>query len=198
MPIAVASHPAELPRDAHRKLTRADCEALAEAGLLDWERFELIDGELIPKMPKSPLHTLTLLLLVEWLREVFGARYVRQEAPIDLPVSLHPINEPEPNAAVLWGPAESFRTRNPAPTDIRLVAEVTVTTQDYDLGAKAALYASAGIVEYWVLDLADQRIVVHRDPRAGEYGSIVAYSADEDVSPLASPATFVRLATLLG
>ena len=78
------------------------------------------------------------------------------------------------------------------------MAEVTVTTQDYDLGAKEALYASAGIVEYWVLDLADQRIVVHRDPQAGEYGSIVAYATDEDVSPLASPPAFVRLATLLG
>jgi len=44
MPVAVASHPAQLPRDARRKLTRADCEALAEAGLLDWERFELIGG----------------------------------------------------------------------------------------------------------------------------------------------------------
>ena len=62
-----------------------------------------------------------------------------------------------------------------------------------DLGAKAALYASAGIPEYWVLDLTANRIVVHRDPIGERYNSIVAYDADEAVTPLAAESASIRL-----
>ena len=76
------------------------------------------------------------------------------------------------------------------------MAEVSATTQDYDLGAKAALYASAGIFEYWVLDLRDMRIVVHRNPVGERYDSIIAYGADEAVSPLAAVGASIRLRDL--
>ena len=197
MPAVLESRSAQLPADARRKLTRQDCGALAKAGLLDWERFELIDGELIRKMPKSPLHNLALLLLVEWLRGVFGARYVHQESSIDLSPSLMSTNEPEPDATVLRRPAGQFRTSNPTPADILLVAEVSVSTREYDLGAKAALYASAGITEYWVLDLLESRIVVHRHPDGAHYGSIVAYGIDEPVSPLAAESASIHLQDLV-
>ncbi|MFN0103386.1 MAG: Uma2 family endonuclease [Bryobacteraceae bacterium] len=196
MPAVVESHPAQLPSQARRRLTREDCRALEAAGLLEWERYELIDGELIRKMPKSRPHTNALRLLCEWLRRVWGPGYVDQEAPIDLGQLLDATNEPEPDAIVLRRPAGEFRTTNPGPPDLLLVAEVSATTQDYDLGAKAALYASAGIAEYWVLDLRDMRIVVHRDPVDAGYRSIVAYAADEAVSPLAAASASIRLQDL--
>jgi len=77
-----------------------------------------------------------------------------------------------------------------------MVAEISATTQDYDLGAKAALYARAGIAEYWVVDLPARRIVVHREPNGERYGSIVAYAADEAVSPLAAETASIRLQDL--
>ena len=82
--------------------------------------------------------------------------------------------------------ALEFRAENPAPPDLLLVVEVSAITQDLDLGAKAALYASAGIPEYWVLELAANRIVVHRDPIGNRYASILADDADEAVAPLAA------------
>jgi Uma2 family endonuclease len=197
MPAVVESHPAQLPPGIRRRLTRADCTALEAVGLLEWERFELIDGELIPKLPKSRLHSIALLLLVEWLRDVFGSRHVEQEVAIELGALLSPTNAPEPDAIVLRRSAVEFRAASPGPVDLLLVAEVSATTQDYDLGAKAALYASAGIAEYWVLDLRDMRIVVHRNPVAERYGSIVAYAVDEAVSPLASEASSIRLRDLV-
>jgi len=197
MPAAVESHSAQLPPGARRRLTRLDCHALETAGLLEWERFELIDGELIRKMPKSPLHSFALLLLVEWLREVFGARHVLQEVSIELGALLSPTNEPEPDASVLRRSALEFRAASPGPSDLLLVAEVSATTQEYDLGAKAALYASAGIAEYWVLDLKEMRIVVHRNPGGDRYSSIIAYAVDEPVSPLAAPAHSIRLQDLV-
>jgi Uma2 family endonuclease len=106
-------------------------------------------------------------------------------------------NEPEPDAVVLRRPVGEFRSSNPGPSDVLLVAEVSVTTQDYDLGAKAALYANAGLPEYWVLDLRAMRIVVHRDPTGERYGSIVGYAAEEAVSPLAAASALVRLQDFL-
>jgi Uma2 family endonuclease len=50
---------------------------------------------------------------------------------------------------------------------------------------KAPLYARAGIVEYWVVDISARRIIVHRDPRDGAYRSIEAYNEQESVRPLA-------------
>lgn len=198
MPAVVESYPAQLPPGARRHLTRADCSALQAAGLLEWDRYELIDGELIRKVPKSRPHSITLLLLVEWLRKIFGPHHVEQEVAIDLGPLLKSTNQPEPDAVVLRRPSSDFRTENPGPPDILLVAEVSASTQEYDLGAKAALYASAGIVEYWVVDLRDKRIVVHRSPQADRYHSIIAYALDEPVSPLAAESAFIRMSGLTG
>ena len=67
------------------------------------------------------------------------------------------------------------------------MVELADTTLSFDLAVKAALYARAGIVEYWVLDLAGRRLVVHRDPRDGRYGSVTAYSEQEGAAPVLAP-----------
>lgn len=197
MPAEVEVHFAQLPPGDRRQLTRADCQALASAGLLASERFELLGGYLIPKTPKSRLHSIALLLLVEWLRSVFGSRNVEQEVSIELGPLLSPTNQPEPDAIVLRRSAVEFRTTSPGPSDLLLIAEVCATTQDYDLGAKAALYASAGIAEYWVLDLNGMRIIVHRNPAGEKYESIIAYAADEPVAPLAAAVSSICLQDLV-
>jgi Uma2 family endonuclease len=92
-----------------------------------------------------------------------------------------------------------FRTGNPRPEDLDLVVEIADSTLSFDLKTKADLYARAGIIEYWVLDIPNRRMIVHRDPKDGHYASIVAYAADESVSPLAAPnsALLVRDAIIL-
>jgi Uma2 family endonuclease len=166
---------------------------LEEAGLLELKRHELIDGALVRKVPKSRPHALALHFFHDWLREVFGSRHVEQGASIDLGPLLSPTNEPDPAATVLRRPVTEFWDENPGPPDLLLVAEVTDTTLEYVLGTKAALYASAGIPEYWVLDLRNMRIVVHRDPVGQRYGSIVGYAADEAFSPWAAASALVRM-----
>ena len=73
------------------------------------------------------------------------------------------------------------------------MVEVADTSLTFDLTVKAALYARAGIVEYWVLDVSGRRLVVHRDPRDGRYRSIVAFSEQESAAPLASPGSAFRI-----
>ncbi len=197
MPALLELHPPQLPPGARRKLTRADCLALEGAGLLERERFELIDGELIRRMGKSRSHTIALRRVMAWLRLVFGTGQVDQEAPINLTAHLDATNEPEPDAVVLRRPSEEFRSANPGPEDILLAVEVSATTQDYDLGAKAALYASAGVAEYWVLDVKGRCLVVHQGPTGDHYSSIISYAADEPVAPMAAPMASICAQDLL-
>ncbi|MCX6602289.1 MAG: hypothetical protein NTV52_01700, partial [Acidobacteria bacterium] len=84
MPAVVAVRPAQLPPGARRRLTRADCEALEKAGLLEWEHFELSDGALIRKLLKSRLHSIVPHILHVRLRRVWGEEFVAQEVSIDL------------------------------------------------------------------------------------------------------------------
>jgi Uma2 family endonuclease len=192
MPTTVTDLPVQM--DPPRKFwTRAEYEELS-SGVLDGQRLELIQGELINKMGKKPPHVNSVALILEWLFSVFGARFVRQEAPIDVAPQDNRSSEPEPDLSVLKRDLSHFARTNPQPDDLHLVVEVADTTLSFDLRTKAALYARAGIVEYWVLDVAGRRMIVHREPQQdGRYASVVAYGADESVAPLAAPGSHFRV-----
>jgi Uma2 family endonuclease len=82
---------------------------------------------------------------------------------------------------------------NPGPEDLRLAVEIACSTVDFDLTTKAALYARAEIPEYWVFDVIGRRLLVHRDPRNGKYGSLVAFGQHESIAPLAAPQQAFRV-----
>src|SRR5947209_7069527 len=96
----------------------------------------------------------------------FGERFVHPESPIDVAPEDNPTNEPEPDLIVLNRDLSNFSSANPRPQDLHLVVEVSDTTLNFDLTIKTALYARAGIVEYWVLDVSGRRLIVHRDPQS--------------------------------
>jgi Uma2 family endonuclease len=169
-----------------KRWTRAQCEKLEAAGI-DLQHVELIDGELIVKMSKNPPHVDAAALLLGWLIQVFGARFVNHEAPIDVAPEDNPTNEPVPDMLVLKRKFTGFRSSKRQPGDLDLVVEISDTSLAFDLTVKAALYARAGIAEYWVLDVPDRRLIVHRDPQSGQYGSVTAYSEQEGVAPLGAP-----------
>jgi Uma2 family endonuclease len=188
MPTTLGALPPPPPAAPPRKIwTRDEILALEGTGILDTQHLELVEGELIQKMPKRRPHSIGLRTLQIWLVQVFGPRFVEQEVPIDVAAQDNHINEPEPDIIVLKREFSSFRTANASPEDLRLVVEVAYSTADFDLGTKAALYARAGIPEYWVLDLIGRRLVVHRDPRDGAYLSITSFGEHESVAPLGAP-----------
>lgn len=165
--------------------TREECETLEAAGLLDFERFELIEGDLIRKMAKNPPHSYGLKSLLNWLIQAFGIAFVMQEVAIDLAPEDTPTSLPEPDIIVLKSHYSTFAKANPGSRDLHLVVEVAHATLDFDLTTKADLYARAGIPEYWVLDVPGRRLVVHRDPQNGK--SVIAFSEQESVTLLAAP-----------
>ena len=195
MPSAVTEAPyrpvsADPPR---KRWTRADCQAFEAAGLFEEEHLELVEGELIDKMGKNRLHINTLAVVAAWLARVFGDQFITREAPIDVAPEDHPTSEPEPDAVVLARSYWDFSTTNPQPSDIRLVVEVSETTLGFDLTKKAALYARAGIPEYWVFDVVEHRLIVHREPTNGRYQAVAVYAAHESVAPIAASDAWFRV-----
>jgi Uma2 family endonuclease len=195
MPVALETLPGSV-NPPHKRWTRDECAVLEKARLIDLDRYELIEGELVLKMGKSQSHMRALMLLIAWLRSVFGETFVAQEPSIDLRPEDNPSSEPEPDAIVL---TRSFLdlTSQARPDELRLVAEVSRTTLPFDLTTKARLYARADIPEYWVLDLEGRRLIVHRDPAEDGYRSVTAYSENEHVATLAAPSHEVRVGDLL-
>lgn len=185
------------PTPNRKRWTRRECRFLTENGLLTG-RYELIDGEIISQMGQNPPHAYVVVRLTAYLIGVFGADFVRMQLPIDVAESDNETNEPEPDGAVLSRPASAYLSGNPGPADLRLVADFSDSTRGFDLRTKAALYARAGIAEYWVIDLVDRRVIVHRSPAADSgYSERVAYAADEPLAPLAAPESPVPVASLL-
>jgi Uma2 family endonuclease len=196
MPTAVTEAPYRpVPIDPLRKhWTRSECEALETTGLLDHERLELVDGELINKMGKNRPHVNVLVFVQAWLVRAFGWEFINPETPVDVAPEDNPTNEPQPDIIVLKRPSREFKKANPQPADLHLVVEVSDTSLGFDLTKKAALYARAGIIEYWAIDVAACRLVVHREPIGGRYASVAVYGEQETVAPLAAPNAEFRVA----
>ena len=178
---------------ARKRWTRAECEMLERAGFLP-QRYELIAGEIYDKMTVNPPHSITLMILAIWLEQVFGRPFVRTQDPIHLP---HEESKPEPDVIVMREPVTIYHQQHPSPTDLLLVAEVSDSTLAFDLKEKAALYARAGIAEYWVADVVGRRFLVHRQPTSRGYQEITIYTENETLSPLARPESSVCVADLL-
>jgi Uma2 family endonuclease len=179
------------PLIPHRKRwTREQCAPLEAAGVFEREKLELVDGELISKMGKNRPHVNCFRLMQYWLLDVFGRPFVYAEAPIDVDAADNALNEPQPDLIVLNRECRAFTAGNPQPQDIRLLVEISDSALNYDLNVKGPLYARAGLVEYWVVDISARRLVVHRNPDAGRYASVVSYSEPEPVAPLAAPGAF--------
>src|SRR5438445_5586587 len=100
MPVALTESP-PLVGPPRKPRTRVECEALASSGVLDYRKFELIEGELINRMGEKRPHVNSVTRLSDWLRIVFGAVFVLQESPIDVLPEDNPTNEPEPDLIVL-------------------------------------------------------------------------------------------------
>jgi Uma2 family endonuclease len=157
---------------AWHRLTVRDYQRLAEAGILsEDDRVELLEGQLVDMSPIGPRHALTIDVLNRLLPVALGGQaWLRVQNPI----VLDDASEPQPDLAVVRHPWSGYPDAHPRPPDILLLIEVADSSLEFDLGAKLELYAKAGIREFWVVDLTSNRVLVHRDPGDGRYGSITS------------------------
>ena len=80
--------------------------------------------------------------------------------------------------------------------DVIIMIEIAWSSLTTDLGDKARRYAGAGIVEYWVLDVADKALIVHRDPNATHYGSVTTMRAPATISAALVPELTIAVGDL--
>ncbi|MBV9252546.1 MAG: Uma2 family endonuclease [Acetobacteraceae bacterium] len=157
----------QVPR--HR-LTVSAYHHLAQAGILSGDdRVELLEGQLVDMSPIGPRHALAVDALVQLLVPVVtGHGWVR----VQNPVALDDNTEPHPDITVVRHPWRGYPAAHPGPEDIFLLLEVADTSLAIDSGAKLELYARAGIREFWIIDLTNDVVQVHRGPGAGMYASL--------------------------
>ena len=161
------------------RLTVDDVARMLEAGVLTEDTpVELLEGMLVEMTPKVPTHTGILTRLDRWLLPIrlAGVYDVRIEQPLAVP---DPSSLPEPDLAVV----ERVTDLSVHPTTALLVIEVAVTSQVVDTTVKPALYAAAGVPEYWVVDVPARRIEIRSAPAGGSYGSLEVRGPGDAVRP---------------
>jgi Uma2 family endonuclease len=163
-------------------LPRVEYERMAEAGVFDDLRVELLEGVVVEMPPIGPEHVWTVVTIADALarrlREEVGERYVVSQRS---PYVAGDYSEPEPDILVLERDAFSPHVRVSA---ARLAIEVAVSSRQCDLVQKPPIYAGGDVTEYWVIDIPKRRLVVHRNPADDHYGEIVTASLDATVSVL--------------
>jgi len=145
-------------------LTVADVDAMVEAGILEENsRVELLDGVLVEMSPQGPPHAYALreLMTVGAVAAAAAGLRMSVQGPLDV---RSPITQPEPDFAIV--PKTPIDRH---PSDALLVVEMGNTSLRMDLGPKARIYATAGVPEYWVLDVKRREIVVHLGPSGPGY-----------------------------
>jgi Uma2 family endonuclease len=182
-----------------RRWRRAEYDRLVELGMFDGERLELLDGLLVVREPQKSPHAATVAQVGHVVEAAFGAGW---HVRIQAPVALDENSEPEPDVAVVPGVPRDYLAAHPsAPA---LVVEVADSSLRLDRRLKGRLYARAGLAEYWIVNLVDHVIEVHREPRREEderdgwvYRSVDTLHPPAKVTPLAAPHVRIAVADLL-
>ncbi len=155
----------------HPRLWRCSVEkfhAMVRCGILGPEdRVELLEGVIVEKMTKHPLHRTVAYRLVKALESaVPQGFYVESQDPVSLAES-----EPVPDAAVIRGNSDDYSSRHPGSADVALVAEVADSSLEYDKIDKKRVYAKNGIAVYWIVNLVDGQIEVYSHPATTASGN---------------------------
>jgi Uma2 family endonuclease len=179
-------------RQPHR-WSRAEYERMTFAGVFEPDaRLELVDGEILTLPPQSTRHFTAIQLAEAALGEAFGAGYhVRPQGPL----AIDGRSEPEPDIAVVTGSPRDYAAAHPR-TAV-LILEIADSSLGFDQIAKKRLYARNRIPEYWILDLTQERLEVHREPRDDDYSHFETHGKTGTVSPLTAPDAVIGIGDLL-
>lgn len=181
------------PPEPQKLWTVEEFHKLQDLGIL--EKCELIEGVIIDKTGQGGRHAQLIRALMQALANVFGLERLMVQLPIQFHDELGRLNEPLPDVAVTRDGYTAY-DENPNAADMLLVIEVSDSSLRSDLTSKALLYAKAGIIEYWVLDVEKRRVVVHSNPSDKGYLDTTERRQGETVSPLARPDSGIAVAKL--
>lgn len=180
---AFVAHPSSVPCGIvrHRFTIEQYHQMIEQKIFAEDEPIELIQGEIVRKMPIGNLHAATVNQLT---------RLLSKRIPNEVMLSIqNPIwlsnSEPEPDVAILIFREDLYASRRPVSEDVRLLIEVADTSLSFDREVKGPVYAEAGIVEYWIVNLNNSTVEVYRDPQAdGRFASVMTARYGDTLTPL--------------
>ncbi len=177
-----------LPR---RRFTVAELEAMVAAGILDEdERIELIGGEVVPMSPKGNHHEiLKAALNTYWVKRLPERFRLVPETTF----RLSPDTYIEPDF-IFYDKAVGIRGLK-ADT-VHFAVEIADSSYAYDIGRKAAIYASFGIPELWVIHAVRLETRIHRKPSPQGYLDIADHGPGVELVPAFAPELAVTIGAL--
>jgi Uma2 family endonuclease len=159
---------------------------MIETGILgEKDKVELIEGVIVSVSPQSRKHAFVIQRLVALLSRLLDEG--RYAVLPQLPLTLGDLNEPEPDVAVV--PAEEAGSPTRHPSKAVLVVEVSGDSLARDRRFKTSVYARFNVTEYWIVNLQDETIEVHRDPDPPKerYRSVLTFGRSQELQSAAVP-----------
>lgn len=182
-------------RIVKRLFTVDEYHRMVEAGILgEDDRVELIEGEVVQMTPIGSRHA----ACVAKLTALFSRVQDRAIVWVQNPIRLGRHSEPQPDVALLKPRADFYAQAHPGPGDVLLVVEVAETSAAYDRELKVPLYARNGVAEVWLVDLAEERVEVYRQPAPRGYQDVRRLRRGERVAPQAFPDVGLTVDDIVG
>jgi Uma2 family endonuclease len=157
---------------------------LVESGVLNpQDRVELIGGIIVDMSPQGSRHNHVLFNLNQILSPIWSRAIIAVQAT--LVVADGEVYDPD--LMLLRRKASGYKNQLPVAPDVLLLVEAAESSLRRDQHIKMPVYAAADIPEYWIADLDEEVLIVHRNPAVKTYASIETRRGDDIVSPSTAP-----------
>lgn len=174
-----------------RLIRRVEFEQMAEVGLFEDERVELLDGVIVEMTTPGTRHSESVNRVMKafFVLELQGRARIR----VQMPVALDEYSLPQPDLAVV--PHADYSHEHPSAS--LLLIEIADASLRKDVRVKAALYGTQGVREYWIVNLVDDVVEIRRDPGSNGYRTLSTHGRGETIAPLEFPDLVVAVDDLL-
>ncbi len=156
----------------------------------DGRRYEIIEGELYEMPAPNLVHASVVMNLIALLLPIVSSLHGRLfTAPLD--VFFQGADPVQPDIVVILpGWSGSLPLRGPEGAPDLLIEVLSPANRGHDLLTKRALYARAGVREYWIVDPASQTVEVLTFDRDAFHTVQTAVGDDAVISSLLDGSAF--------
>lgn len=175
-----------------RRFSVDEYQWLAANGTFDEQpHVELLDGCIVHKKPKTPLHDGSVDLVVGSFRSFLNRGwYIRAQKLLIAGNSC-----PEPDVAIIWGRPLDYQLRHPQAAECTVSIEIADTDVERDR-LKAGIYAHAGVPEFWLVNLVDWQLERMTQPSPEGRYQQTEFLSVKDTVPLVIAGTEVARLSL--
>ncbi len=172
-----------------KRFTVAEYKELGKLGFFhEDDRIELLDGEIIEMPAISGSHAAIVRQLTRLVVKQVGAGYI---VDVQSPIRLNDDSEPQPDLAIIRD--REYGGELPTAADVLLLIEVADSSIDYDRNRKMPGYASAGILESWLVDVTAQTIARYSEAHGGRYQRIAIAQRGQALESVVLPTVTIAV-----